>query len=116
MNTGILFPHQLFEQNVITSTCDTIYLVEEYLFFKHYNFHKQKIAFHRASMKFYENYLKEKKINVVYIDSFHELSDVRKLIPFLKTQGVHTLTYIDTSDCWGSPCIREICKSRVYTE
>ena len=45
MNTGILFPHQLFEQNVITSTCDTIYLVEEYLFFKHYNFHKQKIAF-----------------------------------------------------------------------
>ena len=110
MNTGILFPHQLFKQNVITSTCDTIYLVEEYLFFKHCNFHKQKIAFHRASMKFYENYLEEKKINVIYIDSFHELSDVRKLIPYLKTQGVDTLTYIDTSDCWLEKRISKACK------
>ena len=29
---GIVFPHQLFEQNIIA---DTIYLVEEELFFNH---------------------------------------------------------------------------------
>lgn len=29
MKTGILFPHQLFEQTTLTSTCDTIYLLEE---------------------------------------------------------------------------------------
>ncbi len=66
--TGILFPHQLFEQNSLVSTCGTIYLVEEWLYFKQYNFHKQKIAFHRASMKFYESYLQSKKVEVVYID------------------------------------------------
>jgi len=54
---GIIFPHQLFEQNLLFSTCDTIYLIEEWLYFKQYNFHKSKIAFHRASMKFYETYL-----------------------------------------------------------
>ena len=40
--TGIIFPHQLFEENILTSTCDTIYLVEEWLFFRQYNFHKRK--------------------------------------------------------------------------
>ncbi len=58
--TGVIFPHQLFEQNILASTCDTIYLVEEWLFFKQYNFHKRKISFHRASMKFYESNLQSK--------------------------------------------------------
>ena len=98
--TGILFPHQLFEQNPLVSTCDTIYLVEEGLFFRQYNFHKRKIAFHRASMKFYENFLKSKKIDVVYIDAFNELADVRKLIPFLKSKGVQSFEYIDPTDFW----------------
>jgi deoxyribodipyrimidine photolyase-related protein len=97
---GIIFPHQLFEQNILITKCDTIYLVEEWLFFNQYNFHKQKIAFHRASMKFYENYLLSKNITVVYIDSFNELSDVRILIPYLKTKGVNVFEYIDTTDYW----------------
>ena len=71
-NTGILFPHQLFEYNTLISTCNTIYLIEEELFFRQYNYHKQKIAFHRASMKFYEDYLQSKNITVVYIDAFKE--------------------------------------------
>ena len=70
MNIGIIFPHQLFENNKLLSKCDTIYMVEEFLFFKQYNFHKQKIILHRASMKFYESYLQSQKINVIYIDSF----------------------------------------------
>ncbi len=32
MGTGIVFPHQLFEHNVLAEKCDTIYLVEEGLF------------------------------------------------------------------------------------
>ena len=87
MKIGVLFPHQLFEENILVSKCDTIYLVEEYLFFNQYNFHKQKITFHRASMKFYASYLESKKIDIIYIDSFDELSDIRNLIPFLKKRG-----------------------------
>ena len=109
---GIIFPHQLFEQSIIASKCQTIYLVEEWLYFKQYNFHKQKIAFHRASMKFYENYLQSKKIKVVYIDSFNDLADIRKLIPFLKTKGINTLEYIDTTDYWLEQRISKTCKTQ----
>jgi deoxyribodipyrimidine photolyase-related protein len=98
--TGIIFPHQLFEQNVLTTTCKTIYLVEEWLYFRQYNFHKRKIAFHRASMKFYEKYLQAKNIEVIYVNAFDELADVRKLIAHLKTEGVESFDYIDTTDNW----------------
>ncbi len=100
IKTGIIFPHQLFEQNVLISTCDEIYLVEEWLFFRQYNFHKRKIAFHRASMKFYESYLRKKNIKVLYIDAFSEIADVRKLIPYLKENGVTAFEYTDTTDYW----------------
>lgn len=110
MNTGIIFPHQLFEQSILIEKCDTIYLVEEYLFFRQYNFHKQKIIFHRASMKFYETYLLSKNIHVVYIDAFNELSDIRKLIPYLKSKGITTFEYIDTVDCWLEQRIHSSCK------
>lgn len=100
MQTGILFPHQLFEQHVLHKTCTTIYLVEEYLLFSQYNFHKRKIAFHRASMKFYENYLQSIKIEVVYIEATDALSDIRNLLPYLKARGIDKLHYIDTTDDW----------------
>lgn len=109
--TGILFPHQLFEQNTIASTCNTIYLIEEWLFFKQYHFHKQKITFHRTSMKFYETYLQSKNITVVYIEAFNELADVRKLIPYLKEKGVSALEYIDTTDDWLELRISTTCRA-----
>lgn len=110
--TGIIFPHQLFEQNILASTCDVIYMVEEWLYFRQYNFHKKKIAFHRASMKFYENYLQSKNIKVIYIDAFNELADVRRLIPYLKTKEVHSIEYIDTTDYWLEQRINNISKAQ----
>ena len=56
----LLFPNQLFEDLSAMEGIETIYLVEEYLFFAQYPFHKQKIALHRASMKFYADYLQKK--------------------------------------------------------
>ncbi|MEI6410086.1 MAG: cryptochrome/photolyase family protein [Bacteroidota bacterium] len=111
MSTGVVFPHQLFEQSVLIATSDTIYLVEEWLFFKQYNFHKQKIGLHRASMKFYESYLQSKNIKVVYIDAFNPLSDIRKLIPHLKSAGITTFEYIDTTDCWLEQRIEKACNT-----
>lgn len=107
---GILFPHQLFEENSVASRCETIYLVEEELFFNQYKFHKQKIAFHRASMKFYESYLQAKNINVVYIDSTHELADIRKLIPHLKSIQITAFEYIEVSDYLLERRISRACK------
>jgi len=111
MITGILFPHQLFEQNpLIEKKADTIYLVEEWLYFKQFNFHQQKIFFHRASMKAYQSHLLSLNIKVEYIDSFNDLSDIRKLIAHLKSIGVDGFAYIDTTDQWLEQRMQKACE------
>ncbi len=96
----LIFPHQLFKNTpILDFDCD-IYLIEEYLFFKHYKFHKQKIAFHRATMKFFEGYLKSKNKTVHYIEAITKQSDVRNLIPKLIEDGVERLHITDPTDNW----------------
>ena len=98
---NIVFPHQLFEESPLFDNKEPFYLVEEYLFFKHYPFHKQKIAFHRTSMKRYAAFLsKEKTIEVVYIEATERICDIRLLIPELKRRGVEHINYIEPSDNW----------------
>ena len=98
---NIVFPHQLFQESPLFEEDAPFYIVEEYLFFKQFPFHKQKIAFHRATMKRYADFLqKEKHFEVNYIDSIKEISDVRLLISELKIQGVNQVNYIDPTDNW----------------
>ena len=97
---NLVFPHQLFEASPLLDKEGEFYLVEAFLFFKQYHFHQQKIAFHRASMKFYEQYLVSKGKKVKYIDSNIDIADIRKLIPQLKKDGVGAIHYIDTTDNW----------------
>ncbi|KAB1158342.1 cryptochrome/photolyase family protein [Tenacibaculum aiptasiae] len=96
----IVFPNQLFKNTAILSSKIPVYLVEEYLFFKQYNFHKQKLAFHRASMKFYQNYLLEKGFNVNYIESSQSTSDIRTLISHLIENDIEEIHIIDPTDNW----------------
>lgn len=103
---GLLFPHQLFESHELLNYCDIFYLVEEFLFFKQYSFHKQKLAFHRASMKAYEAKLKEQNLQVFYISAQEEESDIRKLIPAILKEEVEALHYIDPTDEWLSKRIK----------
>ncbi|MBR9860076.1 cryptochrome/photolyase family protein [bacterium] len=96
---NFIFPHQLFKESEITANKGTSYLIEEDLFFKQYAFHKQKLAYHRASMKAYEAYLNELGHSVTYIDS-GERSDIRVLIDHLKSTGVKEFHLIDPMDDW----------------
>lgn len=107
---GIVFPHQLFEQSNLLLLCHTVYVVEEELYFRQYNFHKSKLVFQRASMKFYASYLHAQNIKVVYIDAKDKLSDIRQLIPFLKAQGITEFDYIDTTDNWLEKRIANACR------
>jgi len=100
-SASLIFPHQLFEKSPLLQTNVPVYLVEEYLFFKQYPFHKQKIAFHRATMKRYAAVLtKDKKLKVHYIEATEDISDIRLLIPELKRQGITHINYIDPTDNW----------------
>jgi len=96
----LIFPHQLFKDAPILETDCAIYLVEEFLFFKHYKFHKQKIAFHRATMKSYEVYLTSKNKTVNYIEAIDDRSDVRQLITKLIKDSITKLHITDPTDNW----------------
>ncbi|MBT8316480.1 MAG: cryptochrome/photolyase family protein [Lutibacter sp.] len=106
---NIIFPHQLFESSSLLKNEHPVYLIEEYLFFKQYPFHKQKIAFHRATMKQYEAFLISKGVKVLYIESAEDISDIRVLIPYLKSQKITQINYIDPVDNWLQKRLKEQC-------
>ncbi len=92
----LIFPHQLFKASPLFDIDAPIYLVEEYLFFKQYPFHKQKIAYHRATMKRYADFLtQQKNREVTYVEATQKISDIRELLPALKNQGISHINYID---------------------
>lgn len=68
----IIFPHQLFQDHPAITPERPIFLVEDQLFFKDYQynlrFHKKKLILHRASMKAYHHYLESEGCEVYYID------------------------------------------------
>ncbi|NBB22378.1 cryptochrome/photolyase family protein [Runella sp. CRIBMP] len=106
----LVFPHQLFQFNPLFSIEGDIYLIEEILFFQQYNFHKQKIAFHRATMKYYENYLLQKGFSVKYVQANQQEADVRLLLNHLYSLGVNSLVIIDPVDEWLLKRIRISCE------
>ena len=68
MSAFLIFPHQLFEET-LAQEADVFYLVESDLFFKQYAFHKQKLIFHRSSMRAFADRLRAAGKVVAYIDS-----------------------------------------------
>lgn len=100
MNSIIIFPHQLFEQNPLLSIEGDVSLIEEHLFFNLYNFHQQKIAFHRASMKFYEHYLRDLGRTVHYIEAKTTQSDIRAHIHSLFEKGIRSIYMVNPVDDW----------------
>jgi len=98
---NLIFPHQLFQESPLFENKVPTYLVEEHLFFNQYAFHKQKIAFHRATMKRYADFLrKEQALKVYYVEAVEDISDIRLLIPNLENNGVTHINYIDPTDNW----------------
>ncbi len=95
---NLIFPHQLFKEHPLLKQDGPFYVVEEHLFFKQYAFHKQKLLFHRASMKSYELFLKKHGKNVHYISAQDERADIRQLIPTLSNAGINKIAYVDPTD------------------
>jgi deoxyribodipyrimidine photolyase-related protein len=92
---NLVFPNQLFAESALLENGNEIYLIEEFIFFKQYKFHKQKIAFHRASMKAYEQYLKDKNLVVHYIASSEDNSAISILLKSFQEQGISEVQVVD---------------------
>ena len=104
---NIIFPNQLFEESNLFLNNKKTYLIEEHLFFKQFNFHKQKLVFHRSSMKNYENYLLSKGIDIAYIETKNQESDIRI---FLDKINVTEINIYHPEDNWLEKRIKKSCK------
>lgn len=100
INEGVLiYPHQLFEENIIFSKERTIFLIEEPLFFTQYTFHKQKLMLHRASMKAYQDMLITQGYSVEYVE-IHELKETSDIIKILQSKLITQVHFFDVVDDW----------------
>ena len=99
-SVSIIFPNQLFQQIPEQMKGSDLLLIEEVLFFRQFNFHVQKLAFHRASMKAYAESLRKLNFQVGYIDTEEDHSDIRKLIPKLFSEGYRLIYLYDPVDDW----------------
>lgn len=99
-SVNLIFPHQLFEFSPLLVNGFEVYLIEEHLFFKQFQFHKQKIAFHRASMKAYALKLEQQGIGVHYINCADDLADVRNFDTEIHAKGISHIHLVDPTDEW----------------
>jgi deoxyribodipyrimidine photolyase-related protein len=92
---SIILPNQLFENNILLlNLSKTIYLVEDSTYFTKYSFHKMKLIMHRASMKFYYDYLNTiDKANKKIIYLNHDKFDYDTI--FSKHNIIHIYDPID---------------------
>lgn len=106
---SIVFPHQLFENNPALIQGQPVFIIEEALFFKQLNFHKQKLVFHRASMKAYSSYLEQQQYNITYIDANSKTADVRHFLQQQANKGTSEIHYVNVTDNWLQKRIAKQC-------
>ncbi|MGY3053394.1 deoxyribodipyrimidine photolyase-related protein [Pedobacter sp. UYEF25] len=97
---NLVFPNQLFVEGELLENGAEFYLIEENLFFTEFLFHKQKIAFHRSSMKSYQQFLEDRNKKVTYIDYNSRLSDIRLFSEEIAKRNITEINVFDPVDNW----------------
>jgi len=91
MDIFLIFPVHLFK-NIDEIKNKTVYLIEEPRYFTDFKYHKLKLAYHRATLKSYYDYLLKNKINVTYFE-FNDINDT-----FYKNIAKYNVTMYDPND------------------
>lgn len=92
-----MFPHQLLKDNPCLRKGRKVFLIEDHLYFTQYRFHKMKLLYHRATMKYYEDYLINKGFEVEYVQ-FTKHQNLKEFILVLSNAGVKAIHFTDTVD------------------
>lgn len=106
----LIFPHQLFQNHPALSRNREVYLLEEWLFFRQFNFHRQKLVLHRASMKFYEHWLQQNNYAVKYIETSEKENDCRQLVTKLAQQKIAHIYIAAVADNWLLKHLQHACQ------
>jgi deoxyribodipyrimidine photolyase-related protein len=94
----LVYPHQLFDEHPAITIKRPVWLVEDELFFGQYAFHRQKLAFHRATMRTYEEQLKKNGCKTEYIHHHDKRANTEKLFETLSEHGIKEVHICDTTD------------------
>jgi deoxyribodipyrimidine photolyase-related protein len=111
----VIFPHQLFKNHPALQKGRTVYLAEEWLYFRQYNFHKQKLVLLRASMKFYENWLQQNEYAVNYIETAEKENDCSQLVAALTKQKITDIHIAALADYWLLKRMQQACVKNKIT-
>lgn len=93
----VLFPHQLYRN---LGGARNVALVEDALFFNQYAFHKQKLQFHRASMRVHADSLRKQEIEVEYIECQGKSLEPAAICQNWASRGVKILYLFRLHDDW----------------
>lgn len=108
----LIFPHQCFEEHEALTKDYTILLIEAPYFFDRFTFHKQKLIFHRATLKAYEQFLIKKKLKVIYFDYTMCSNELEMVFSFCKKEEFKSISYIDVIEKELDETIKKF--SKVY--
>ena len=107
---SIIFPNQLYKQHPAIVANRPVYLLEEWHFFNQYQFHKEKLVLHRASMKIYEQFLKDQGLQVQYIESIKAQNKIELVLEKLHSSKIKKIHIVDPVDNWLLDKIKSGCK------
>lgn len=101
MERTLIFPHQLHRDHPALAKTRPVLLVEDSLFFgdPHHpaRFHKQKLVFHRATMKTYASELEERGFSVHYKD-YQSSQTIENVLEKEAGKSTLHLHFIDPTD------------------
>ncbi len=97
---ALVFPHQLFARSPAIARGRPVLCVEEHLFFREFNFHRRKLAYHRATLEHYVADLERRGFAVTLLESTSAHADARRLGEYLRAQGVQHVHVCDPVDDW----------------
>ncbi len=109
MKVFIIFPNMLFEELPREFRQMKVVLFEDPLFFRQYRFHKKKLMLHRASMKFYEEFLGNSGVSVKYRDTV-DTPKLSLLFESLNGSGIREVTTYELNDYLLERRLRRYCE------
>lgn len=87
----LIFPNQLFITSSRFCAETELWMIEDHLFFKQYDFHRKKLAFHRASMQYYAEKMRSKGFSTQYFK--HHEADLLTIFSKLGRLGLTVQVY-----------------------
>ena len=95
----VIFPHQLFKTHPSLSDPEisVTFLVEEDRFFTEFRFHKKKLLLHRAALKYYEDLLNGRGLEVEYVEN-RPGKTMTKLSETLRDRGIRLVRTAEIID------------------